>query len=89
MDELSRPAQIRTELLAGLTVSLALVPEAVAAWMGPAGVSARVEGLEPGVGGHYRFVLAEDDSTITVNAHTLNDGEEAIVAEHLRSALLG
>ena len=35
--------------------------EAVAAWMGPDGVSARVERLEPGVGGRYRFVLAEDD----------------------------
>jgi L-seryl-tRNA(Ser) seleniumtransferase len=35
------------------------------------------------------FVLAEDASTITVNAHTLNDGEETIVAEHLRSVLLG
>ena len=42
------------------------VPEAVAAWMGPAGVSARVEGLEPGVGGHYRFVLAEDDGDYVV-----------------------
>jgi uncharacterized protein YndB with AHSA1/START domain len=35
--------------------------EAVSAWMGPPGVTARVERLEPGVGGRYRFVLAEDD----------------------------
>ena len=35
------------------------------------------------------FVTADDDSTITVNAHALNDGEETIVAEHLRNALLG
>ena len=35
------------------------------------------------------FVTADDDSTITVNAHVLNDGEEDIVAERLRSALLG
>ena len=34
--------------------------EAVAAWMGPKGVSARVERLEPGVGGRYLFVMAED-----------------------------
>ncbi|MCH8206830.1 MAG: aminotransferase class V-fold PLP-dependent enzyme [Chloroflexi bacterium] len=35
------------------------------------------------------FVTADGDSTITVNAHALNDGEETIVAEHLRNALLG
>ena len=35
------------------------------------------------------FLTAADDSTITVNAHALNDGEEEIVAEHLRNALLG
>jgi uncharacterized protein YndB with AHSA1/START domain len=35
--------------------------EAVAAWMGPAGVTARGEELEPGVGGRYRFVLVVDD----------------------------
>ena len=34
------------------------------------------------------FLTADDDSTITVNAHALNDGEEEIVAEHLRNALL-
>lgn len=35
------------------------------------------------------FVLADSDSQITVNAHVLNDGEEHIVSQHLREALLG
>ena len=49
MDELSHPAQIRTELLAGLTVSLALVPEAVA--------FAFVAGVGPLVGLYAAFIV--------------------------------
>ncbi|NQW17039.1 MAG: SulP family inorganic anion transporter [Chloroflexi bacterium] len=49
MQELSRPARIRTEFLAGLTVSLALVPEAVA--------FAFVAGVEPLVGLYAAFIV--------------------------------
>jgi SulP family sulfate permease len=49
LDELSRPAQIRTEILAGLTVSLALVPEAVA--------FAFVAGVGPLVGLYAAFIV--------------------------------
>ena len=47
--ELSRPARIRTELLAGLTVSLALVPEAVA--------FSFVAGVEPLVGMYAAVIV--------------------------------
>jgi SulP family sulfate permease len=49
MLELSRLARIRTEILAGLTVSLALVPEAVA--------FAFVAGVEPLVGLYAAFMI--------------------------------
>lgn len=49
MQELSLPARIRTEVLAGLTVSLALVPEAVA--------FAFVAGVEPLVGLYAAFIV--------------------------------
>ncbi|MDA1258826.1 MAG: SulP family inorganic anion transporter, partial [Chloroflexi bacterium] len=49
MDEASTPARIRTEVLAGLTVSLALVPEAVA--------FAFVAGVEPLVGLYAAFIV--------------------------------
>ena len=49
MDELSRLARIRTEILAGLTVSLALVPEAVA--------FAFVAGVGPLVGLYAAFIV--------------------------------
>ncbi len=49
MSELSLPARIRTEVLAGLTVSLALVPEAVA--------FAFVAGVEPLVGLYAAFIV--------------------------------
>ena len=49
MQELSRPARIQTEFLAGLTVSLALVPEAVA--------FAFVAGVEPLVGLYAAFIV--------------------------------
>ncbi len=49
MQELSRPARIRTEFLAGLTVSLALVPEAVA--------FAFVVGVHPLVGLYAAFLV--------------------------------
>ena len=35
------------------------------------------------------WVTVVDDDTITVNAHALNEGENMIVAEHLRAALGG
>ena len=49
MQELSLPARLRTEVLAGLTVSLALVPEAVA--------FAFVAGVEPLVGLYAAFIV--------------------------------
>ena len=49
MQELSLPARIRTEALAGLTVSLALVPEAVA--------FAFVAGVGPLVGLYAAFIV--------------------------------
>ncbi len=49
MQELSLPARIRTEVLAGLTVSLALVPEAVA--------FAFVAGVGPLVGLYAAFIV--------------------------------
>ena len=49
MQDLSFPARIRTEVLAGLTVSLALVPEAVA--------FAFVAGVEPLVGLYAAFIV--------------------------------
>ena len=45
--------------------------DALAAWMGPEGVSTRVERLEPGVGGRYLFVLGEDDGDFTVGGEFL------------------
>jgi L-seryl-tRNA(Ser) seleniumtransferase len=54
-----------------------------------AGKTATAVADELAAGDPRIFVTADDDSTITVNAHTLNDGEEDIVAERLRSALLG
>ena len=35
------------------------------------------------------WVTVADDSTITVNSHALNEGENVIVAERLRAALGG
>jgi SulP family sulfate permease len=49
MQELSIPARIRVETLAGLTVSLALVPEAVA--------FAFVAGVDPLVGLYAAFIV--------------------------------
>ena len=49
MQELLRPARLRTEILAGLTVSLALVPEAVA--------FAFVAGVDPLVGMYAAFIV--------------------------------
>ncbi len=34
-------------------------------------------------------VSTEGDDTVTVNAHALNEGEETVVAERLRDALIG
>ena len=49
MQELSLPARLRVEILAGLTVSLALVPEAVA--------FAFVAGVDPLVGLYAAFIV--------------------------------
>ena len=49
MQQISKPAQIRVEVLAGLTVSLALVPEAVA--------FAFVAGVGPLVGLYAAFIV--------------------------------
>ena len=49
MQQLRNPGQIRTEILAGLTVSLALVPEAVA--------FAFVAGVHPLVGLYAAFIV--------------------------------
>lgn len=49
MEEISRPARVRVEILAGLTVSLALVPEAVA--------FAFVAGVDPLVGMYAAFIV--------------------------------
>ena len=72
----------RVPLYWGFSLRLNLDPDAL-------GKTAQAVAEELTDGDPRIFVTADDDSTITVNAHALNDGEETIVAEHLRNALLG